>query len=426
MINWTDKRCQIARAVLGKHRALGEAVDEISDRFGEDVTRSSLRHAFIRMGWGPPSDYLMDAEEIAPEVDPEVDPEPVVQEAGRPRKTAGSLEDVQLLVKLTKNKALDLETLCDKMDASPKKVRQVIEAARAQGVDVHLAADKIGVVPRPERAVPEVADTLIPPVVGDTQKVAVISDTHFGSKYCMRDQIRDFIHYAYESGVREILHPGDILDGCYRHGWLELTHSGLEDQAYDACEVLPQLPGLTYHCITGNHDETFWDASGANVGAAIAAHFQDQGRNDIFFYGDRSAYLKVRGAVVELWHPRGGGSYAKSYKVQKHIEGYLHIKPQIVLVGHFHQFCHIFERGVHGILCPTFQGSGSKFSRSLGGAQAQGGLIMSWELTELGMIRNFSLEKRSYFEKEIPVEIHNRIDAIEVEPSVYRPKPSKR
>lgn len=407
---WTDKQLKQARTIIGKHSALQEALEELSERFGESVTRSSVRHAFLRVGMESPSAYLASVEVKAPHE---------AQSNKNPK--SDDKDDVSKLIQLVKKQALDFEVLCDKLDKSPKRMRELIYEAQARGADIHIAADKVGISPTPEADVPEVQDVKIHPVVGERQKVGVISDTHFGSKYCMREQVKDFVNYAYEQGVREILHNGDCLDGSYRHGWLELTHSGLEDQTADMCDVLPALPGLTYHAITGNHDETFWNESGANVGAAITHYFRESGRNDIKFYGDRSAFLKIRGAVIEQWHPRGGGSYAKSYRLQKHIEGYMAIKPQVLLVGHFHQFCHIFERGVHGLLCPTFQGSGSKFSKSLGGAQAQGGLILSWDLTELGMIRNFNVEKRSYFERERPVEIFNRIDAIEVEPAVYRP-----
>ncbi len=66
--------------------------------------------------------------------------------------------------------------------------------------------------------------------------VGVISDTHLGSKYCLRAQLKEFINYAYSKGVRKILHAGDITDGIYKHGVYEVSHTGLEAQVQDLFE----------------------------------------------------------------------------------------------------------------------------------------------------------------------------------------------
>jgi predicted phosphodiesterase len=243
----------------------------------------------------------------------------------------------------------------------------------------------------------------VPPTVGQTQKIAVISDTHLGSKYCLREQLKDFVLYAYSRGIREILHPGDILDGCYKHGLWEVSHSGLEAQMDDLLQTLPALPGLTYHAITGNHDFTFTEANGVDVGRALTNRFREAGRTDISFYGDRGAFVKVRGVTINMWHPKKGCAYAVSYGLQKRIETYgSGEKPGILLTGHWHRYCHIFERGVHGLACPTFQGGGSAFGKSIGGSPAIGGLLLSWDLTEHGTIRNLSHTYRAYFEREAP------------------------
>ncbi len=202
-----------------------------------------------------------------------------------------------------------------------------------------------------------------------------------------------------------------MLDGQYRHGIFEVSHTGLEDQTRDLFETLPQLPGLTYHGITGNHDFTFTEACGVEVGHFITNYFRDRGRTDFKFYGNRSAFLKIRGVLLHLWHPRSGVSYARSYGIQKQIEKYSSIKPQIMLAGHWHVHCTVFERGIHALACPTFQGGGSAFSKSLGGAPAIGGMILSWDLTTHGTIRNFGHQYRAYFEVEKPVIVENVLDA---------------
>lgn len=310
------------------------------------------------------------------------------------------------LFEITKKGPISFSVLCDRLDMSPAKTKDAIKAARDQGIQLKVEHDHVGFAP--QQAEDRVQNVGIAPVIGERQRVGVISDTHLGSKFCLRPQLVEFIHYAYQEGVREILHVGDVTDGDYRHGKFEMSHMGLDAQAQDLFEVLPQLPGLTYHAITGNHDYTFTEQSGVDVGKFLEGYFRERGRSDLRFYGNRGAFLKVRGAVVHLWHPRSGVSYARSYALQKHIEKYSSgEKPNILLAGHWHVYCHVFERGVHALACPTFQGGGSAFSKSLGGAPAIGGMILSWDLTEHGTLRSFVHEYRAYFEVEKPQQVQD-------------------
>lgn len=62
-------------------------------------------------------------------------------------------------------------------------------------------------------------------------------------------------------------------------------------------------------------------------------------------------------------------------------------------------------RGVFGVACPTFQGSGSAFAKRLGGDCALGGLILTWEIAGKDLVRNCGVERRRYFEVEKPSRI---------------------
>lgn len=326
--------------------------------------------------------------------------------------------DIERLTAALGREPASLEALCDRLDWSPKRLRAVADAAHAAGFDVTIDAHTIG------RTATVDVDARAPVVIaapkGEWQSIGVISDTHLGSKYCLREQIRDFVHHAYANGVREILHPGDMLDGCYRHAQWEVTHPSLDDQTRDLCEVLPKLKGLSYHAILGNHDETFWDKTGVDVGRYIVGYFRDRGRDDLRVYGMRGATLKVRGALVELWHPRGSGAYAKSYKAQIKIrDSFGPYKPDILLIGHYHTFNYCDERGIHAVMCPTFQGGSSAFGKSLTGTPAIGGLQLRWRLTEDGTLRDFVLERRAYYEREAPRELQP-MGAYAVEPARLR------
>lgn len=309
------------------------------------------------------------------------------------------------LFQATARRPRSFEDLCNELDVSPARLRASVDACRAAGRPVRVEGDFLHfATPEPDE---HIQDTGVAPVVGERQQVGVISDLHYGSKYCLREYIRDCVEYMYVKGVRDVLVPGDVVDGNYTdHGLFELSHVGLADQARDVVENLPAFDGLTYHVISGNHDETFMKQNGADALAYVSARLREDGRKDFKLYGHRGAFLRVRGAVVHLWHPMGGGSYARSYKLQKKVEGYaLGEKPNILLAGHWHQFCYVDERGVHAISCPTFQGGGSNFGKALTGAPSIGGLLLSWDCTRDGTLRNFVLEKRTYFEREMPQEV---------------------
>lgn len=393
-MSWSDADINKAKKILARHslQDFSKALAQISKALGRSVSSGALRAAFHRKGLPAPTTWS-------------ASPKPATDGVDGPPIT----EQLQKLFKLTKRSPMEFSDLCDKLDVSPKKLKALLEEAKSIGHLVHVENNRIGY--REKDVGDNIQKTGIAPVVGQWQKVAVISDTHLGSKYCLREQLIDFIHHAYyEEGVREILHPGDVLDGNYRHGVWEVSHSGLDAQAQDLFDTLPQLPGLTYHAITGNHDETFWDGAGLDVGKYLEGFFATRGRTDLKFYGNRGAFIKIRGVVVHLWHPKKGTGYARSYGIQKQIEKYTVTKPHAVLAGHWHVFCQVFERGVYGIACPTFQGGGSSFGKSLGGSPAIGGLILKWRITKDGTMRDFSLQKRTYFEVEKPVKLNTTMD----------------
>ena len=315
-------------------------------------------------------------------------------------KTPTLSADLQRLVDtVRKPGGKTFEELCNSMGKTPGAMRTLLAASDAAGLRLKLGTDRVQLSAAEQ--IRTVQETAILPTTGKRQTIGIISDLHLGSKYCLRKQIQDCVIWLHNRGVSEILVPGDWLDGCYKHGVFELSHTGLTDQTQDLFETLPTITGLSYHGITGNHDFTFTEATGVNVGGYITGYFAERGRKDVHFYGDCGAFLKIRGAVVHLWHPLGGMSYAKSYKLQKQIEKYgAGEKPDILIGGHVHQFALVEDRGIFAMLCPTFQASGSAFSKRLGGQPALGGLLLGWDVTTTGMIRNFSVERRRYYEVE--------------------------
>lgn len=392
------------------------ALAAINQRFGTSFDSHRLTRAMKRRGHGTMTSYMAPpfgaSSAPPPPTRTPIPPPPPVARVSKPRSTilpppAAGAAPAQgdaarrfaRLLDVTQRGPISFADLCDRLDLSPKRARETIDAAQAQGLAIDVSHDVVAFrLPDPSLDVREVA---VAPVTGARHVVGVISDTHLGSKYCLRAQLREFIHHAYERGARQILHPGDVLDGCYKHGTFELSHSGIEDQTRDLFETLPQLDGLTYHAITGNHDDTFADHVGMDPGGYVQNWFEARGRRDLKFYGRRGAYLRVGGAVVELWHPKKSPGYSLSYGLQNHIRDYgVGHKPDVLLVGHWHTWVYLEQRGVHALACGTFQANGSAFSKSLGGAPSIGGTLLSWELTEARTLRRFAVERSAYYERE--------------------------
>lgn len=207
--------------------------------------------------------------------------------------------------------------------------------------------------------------------------LTVVSDLHAGSEWFMSAALRRHVTRGYLAGARATAVAGDLLDGDYAeaHGRFEQSETGFTRQARALLRALPVLPGHRYFWITGNHDHTYHNRAGVDVGQSLSDMAAKRG--DFAYCGDRAGRFEHEGVEVEMWHPGGGGG-ANSGPLHRRISGYARGRePDVLLVGHYHRYAHVFQRGVHGLMCPTFQHGGSSFGRSMATEQAEGGLVLS-------------------------------------------------
>jgi predicted phosphodiesterase len=72
--------------------------------------------------------------------------------------------------------------------------------------------------------------------------------------------------------------------------------------------------------------------------------------------GIHEGFVDVNGAKFMLWHGEDGGSYATSYRVQKIIEAFSGgEKPSVLMCGHTHKQCYIFDRNIHALSLGSIQ-----------------------------------------------------------------------
>lgn len=220
---------------------------------------------------------------------------------------------------------------------------------------------------------------------GPTYSFGLISCSHLGSKYQQLTALNDFYDELERREIPICLHAGDLVDGASSfHKGFEygLFAHGADEQRDYAIEVYPHRAGIETHIISGNHDLSFKKESGFNVVKAVCAH-----RKDMTFCGDWWADMQLPGEFkVRLRHGRGGGSYAKSYNIQRIISSLnLHDDPpNLYAVGHYHTAIWLpNQQGVSAFLISAFQGM-TDFAKSLVNVHSSvvGGWIITYQIDE--------------------------------------------
>jgi predicted phosphodiesterase len=281
------------------------------------------------------------------------------------------------LIRLAR-KGVAFSQACDELDLSPRRLRDAIEDLRSAGFAVEDANGRILLRPAAEAARPVAIGSY-----ASEGCVCVASDIHFGSQYHCRDEMIDHITTCHKAGATVTLIPGDLLEGNYRHSQFELTDRGIDAQANLAMRGLPKLTCHQYVLITGNHDETFGEANGCDVGRALLDYARRENRSDIRILGARGAMLQYLGTPIYLWHPRKNAAYSRSYHLQNWIRDRGDApKPDILVAGHWHQSCYVQLGKCHAFSAGTFQHGDSAFGLSIGGGVALGGWLLQWNRNE--------------------------------------------
>lgn len=266
------------------------------------------------------------------------------------------------------------------------------QLAAAKDADLIRVAEQRGyIIHKPRPAIRPVTVFDDSRIRGDRVRIAIISDTHFGSKYQQVTHLRTFLEYARKRKVHEILHIGDFSDGPFqRHKnpqevWLHSFPSMVEYAS--STQALPEI-GIPYKHIDGNHDDWWADNGGPIFGEAIAAK-----RDDFEYLGSPNAFRRYGDILVELSHPNEGGAYALSYKLQKHIEGMPpEEKPHIYLAGNYHKAGHLpAYRNVEGFLVPAYQ-SRSHWMKGKRLASVVGGIILEFGIVTKGLAPSLNIE----------------------------------
>lgn len=92
-----------------------------------------------------------------------------------------------------------------------------------------------------------------------------------------------------------------------------------------------------------------------------------------------------------MLHPRGGASYAVSYKQQKRSENMdKNFRPDIQVSGHYHTFNYIWLQGTHFVACPGMQDE-TEFFKRLGLPRGMGFVIIHYKIAD-ARLKSFGTE----------------------------------
>ena len=179
----------------------------------------------------------------------------------------------------------------------------------------------------------------------------VISDTHYGSIWCQPSMVNTAVYEAYNRGITDVFHVGDITDGDYSRIRPNHVHEvflyGATGQMEYVVKNLPKYKGIKYHAIAGSHDQTHLFNYGMVLGEEVAKR-----RPDFEYLGQDRAYYYFDNCKMEIFHPGGGTSRILSSKPQNGIDQIpSNTKPKISLRGHYHKIYVGSIRNIITLLC---------------------------------------------------------------------------
>ena len=249
---------------------------------------------------------------------------------------------------------------------SKEYVYKVLQSLRDKGfdVDVDKAAKEVKIEKEPASSPLEPLE--LEPLYRHRIKFGMISDTHLGSRF----QQLTLLHTAYkifdEEKVEFVIHAGDMVDAVkmYFGQEQELFLQGADEQRDYVVEHYPERKKYKTYIVAGNHDMKFKKLVGYNILRHVC-----EARDDLVFKGELGSHaFRIKDLTFEVLHPSGGVPYAKSYKLQKLIEGGLGdiinrlrvtkdigMIPQFFLVGHLHIVNYTPHLGVRGFMLPCLQ-----------------------------------------------------------------------
>ena len=256
------------------------------------------------------------------------------------------------------NKKKSLQEICNILELKDYEVIGIVELLKQDGELVDYINGQIIKLKKPQKS----DEVYVIPNNLEHLKLLLISDTHLASKYDRVDILRYLYAKAEDNGTNYILHSGDLTEGLsgrpqQLYELKENSYTGQRDYVIDK---YPKSDVPTY-LVSGNHDLWWIKQCGSDIVKDIC-----HSRDDLHYLGSDCEDLKIGKLKLRLYHGKGGGAYAKSYKLQKYLDSIpLEERPHILQTGHIHQAFYMKQDKTHCFQTSCLQDLTS-FERSMG------------------------------------------------------------
>ena len=251
-------------------------------------------------------------------------------------------------------------------------------------------------------------------------EILVVSDIHFGNIHNQLHILNELYQEAYNRGIRDVLHVGDMTDGNYPNRpespRQQFLH-GFDEQVGYVVNMYPKIDGMTTHYILGSHDETHY-----KNGQATIDYWLDKTRDDMHYLGQDIGEINLNKVKYVLDHPGGGSAQGLSYKPQKRIEIIeSHSKPKVLLIGHYHKSYHFVYRNIQCIEVPALC-SKTQFQQKQGLINSVGGYFLKVYSDKNGNIQYLQPEEIAYGPKDFWDEAgkdRHKVKKLEIKKGIY-------
>jgi hypothetical protein len=308
----------------------------------------------------------------------------------------------------SKSDGSSLSDLAARLKVTTGSVLDGISALRAAGATIVQFGDEYVLSGTPVQVAETDALHRLRSDRSGSHRFGVISDTHFGSKYCRDDVVATLYDWFAAEGITRVYHAGNWIDGEARFNKFDLVPEahGMQAQLDLFVARYPRHKGIETHYVAGDdHEGWYSQREGVDIGRMLETTARDAGRRDLKYLGYKEAFVTLEhartGETSKLLvdHPGGGSAYADSYAAQKRIEAAQGgEKPGMWIFGHWHKLGYFCPRGVHVILAGCTKDL-DPFGRKKGLRYDVGGLIVECRQDPQGGIGEVTPRLRYFFDR---------------------------
>jgi biotin operon repressor len=322
----------------------------------------------------------------------------------------GSVEtnsmEVEAIIKLAKNRPISLKILSESLDRSENSIRAILAEMQAAGYNISVERAEAHLSTRKWIAPVEQVEA---PIARSTRvKLAVVSDTHTGSKAEQHTHLMHFLNYALDKGYRDFAWPGDLTEGLGMRTGHELgmyvhTVDDIISLLHRPFRLLSQYGARSY-VIGGNHDFSIPRNCKIDPISTVCAAY-----DDVYFLGYDKADVPITDKVsFRMWHPDGAGAnpvgkLQKSFQVLAHEEMMAQLGSQdaessnvlITFVGHLHINSMLQHGRRVAMQVSCFQGI-TDFLERHALIPSVGGHLFEFEITDGGELISWTVENKLY------------------------------